>query len=97
MKIEERIVQLRSQMGWTQMELARKLQLNLKTIRNWENGDSAPSAPNIIRLCALFSVSADYLLGLDDRPMIYLDGLSEDDRKKLSAIIQVYMNLCHTA
>lgn len=88
-----RIAQLRNQMGWTQMQLARELRVNLKTIRNWENGDSYPSAPNILRLCELFSVSTDYLFGVEDRPVICLSALSEEDRMKLSAMIQVYINL----
>ena len=91
--ISSRILQLRTRMGWSQLQLATALNLNLKTIRNWENGDSYPSAPNILRLCEIFSVSADYLLGIDNQPIIHLTSLSESDRTKLVAMIQVYINL----
>ena len=91
--MSSRIAQLRIQMDWTQIQLARQLHVNLKTIRNWENGDSYPSAPNILALCELFSVSTDYLFGIDDRPVICLNSLSEEDRNRLSAMIQVYINL----
>ena len=32
----------------------------------WEHGDAAPSLDMLVRLCRLFDVSADFLLGLDD-------------------------------
>lgn len=88
-----RIIELRQRIGWTQIQLARELHVNLKTIRNWESGDSYPSAPNILRLCEIFSVTTDYLFGLDNRPVICLGNLSDSDRVKLNAMIQVYINL----
>ena len=33
----------------------------------WEHGDAQPSLDMLVRLCKLFGVSADYLLGLDER------------------------------
>lgn len=91
--ISSRIAQLREQMGLTQVGLSEKLNLNLRTIRKWENGDSSPSATNIILLCEFFSVSADYLLGIDDRCVISLEDLPEKDRIRICAMIQVYINL----
>ncbi len=91
--ISYRIAQLRCQMGLTQVELSDKLHLNLKTIRKWENGDSSPSAANIIQLSKLFSVSADYLLGIEDRFFVSLEELPEKDRTRICAMIQVYVNL----
>lgn len=91
--ISSRIIQLRNQIGWSQLQLARELHVNLKTIRNWENGDAYPSAPNIVRLCELFSVTSDYLLGLDNHSTICLDSLTDHERIKLTAMIQVYINL----
>lgn len=32
----------------------------------WEHGDAVPSLDMLVRLCRLFGVSADYLLGLAD-------------------------------
>lgn len=88
-----RITELRQRIGWTQIQLARELHVNLKTIRNWESGDSYPSAPNILKLCELFSVTTDYLFGIENRHVICLSGLSETDRIRLNAMIQVYINL----
>lgn len=91
--IASRISRLRNQLGWTQLALAKKLHVSLKTVRNWEGGDSYPSAPNIVRLCELFSVTADYLLGIEHDSVISLNGLSEDDKTRLCAMIRVYISL----
>ena len=32
----------------------------------WEHGDAQPSLDMLVRLCNLFGVSSDYLLGIDD-------------------------------
>lgn len=88
-----RIVELRQRFDWTQIQLARALHVNLKSVRNWESGDSYPSAPNILKICELFSVTTDYLFGVEDRQVICLSGLPDEDRVRLSAMIQVYINL----
>lgn len=88
-----RIAELRKQMGLSQKELGKELRVYEKTIRNWESGDSYPSIPNLIRLCELFGVSADDLLGLHGSATISLEGLSREDQKRLIAMIQVYINL----
>lgn len=34
-----------------------------RTIKNWESGDSCPSVKELERMCKLFGVSSDYLIG----------------------------------
>lgn len=71
----ERIAFLRNRVGWSQSQLAKELHVSLKTVTNWERGDSDPSAKNIISLCEIFSVSADFLLGKSETPSIYIGSL----------------------
>lgn len=54
---------LRTRDGVSREEVARKLEVSAMTIRNWENGNTEPSASQIKALADLFGVSADYLLG----------------------------------
>lgn len=91
--IARRIAQLRHQIGWSQTQLAKAMNVNLTTVRKWESGIFDPSAQNIIRLCDLFSVSADYLLGKNHMPSIYIGSLDPDDQKRISAMLQIYINL----
>lgn len=92
--ISHRIVKLRNDRKWSQTQLAREMDVHLTTVRKWEEGISDPSAENILRLCKLFNVTADYLLfGKDDTTSIYIGALSKVEQKKISAIIQLYINL----
>lgn len=81
----ERIAQKRHEKGWTQHDLAKKLGLNSKSVKDWESGVSLPSAKTIVKLCHLLNVSSDYLLCLDSRETLYLDDLSSGDRARIKA------------
>ena len=72
----QRMAELRTFLGWSQVELARKLNVAKQTVSNWENDNIQPSIEMLIRLANIFSVSTDYLLGLDDIPRLSIDGLS---------------------
>ena len=94
MKIGFRIVQHRHDLGWSQFQLAQKIRTNTKSIKDWENDVSLPSLSNLIKLCNTFHTSADNLLGLNNKQIIYLDGLSIDDQKKIRAMMQAFMDSC---
>lgn len=89
----ERIAKKRHEKGWTQHELAKRMGLNSKSIKDWESGVSLPSAKNIIKLCSLLNVSTDYLLCLDSRETLFLDDLSTGDKIRIKAILQALKNL----
>ena len=74
----ERIAQKRHEKGWTQHDLAKKLGLNSKSVKDWESSVSLPSAKTIVKLCHLLNVSSDYLLCLDSRETLYLDDLGAE-------------------
>ena len=89
----ERIAQKRHEKGWTQHDLAKKLGLNSKSVKDWESGVSLSSEKTIVKLCHLLNVSSDYLLCLDSRETLYLDDLSSGDRVRIKAILQALKNL----
>lgn len=92
--ISQRIIKLRNDRNWSQTQLAKAMNVHLTTVRKWEDGISDPSAKSISRLCKLFNVTADYLLlGKDDTTSIYIGALSKAEQKKISAIVQLYINL----
>ena len=69
----ERIKELRNQAGWSQLQLAEKLNLSKQTISQYERGVRKPDQDNLIALCDIFNVSSDYLLGKVDVTMRFLD------------------------
>ena len=62
MSIYEKLVQLRKSKGWSQEDLAEKLNVSRQVISRWENGTALPDAENLRQLSHLFDVSSDYLL-----------------------------------
>lgn len=65
MKLYEKIIKLRKSNGWSQEELAEKLDLSRQAISRWENGTALPDANNILQLSKIFGVTSDYLLNED--------------------------------
>lgn len=54
---------LRVKEGMSREDLARRMGVSYMTVRNWERGNTEPSATQIKALADLFGVSTDYLLG----------------------------------
>ena len=58
-----RIRELREEMGLSQKELAARLNFKQQAISNYERHLRYPSLEEVRKLCGLFGVTADYLLG----------------------------------
>jgi len=69
--IGKTIAELRRQKGWTQLELAEKLQVSDKAVSKWEQENGAPSIEFFPMLAELFDVSIDYLMtGKKEEPKV---------------------------
>lgn len=86
--IADRIKYLREQKGFTQSDLAKKLNITRSSVNAWEMGISVPSTQYIIELANLFSVSTDYLLGVDKTATIATFGLSEKDIQIVYSLVE---------
>lgn len=85
--ISERIKTTRELNGLTQSELAKRLNITRSSVNAWEQGISIPSTQYIVELANLFSVSTDYLLGVDVSCSINASGLNDDDLKLVNHLI----------
>ena len=65
-KIAEKLVELRTERGVTQEDVAQNLSISNKTISKWENGASMPDLPMLIELSKYYGVTTDALLGLSE-------------------------------
>ena len=65
-KFSERINELRIENNLSRAELAQKLNVSVRLISYWENGQRECDFDMIIKIADLFSVSIDYLLGRRD-------------------------------
>ena len=64
--LSERLKELRVEKNLTQSELGQLLSVSQDTVSLWEKGKSTPTVEYILKLCQIFHVSADYLLGLSE-------------------------------
>lgn len=83
----ERIKELRLSLGINQVQFAKKLNVTKQCVSNWENANLQPSIDMLIRIAQTFSVSTDYLLGLNNKPALNAEGLTNEQILHLRAII----------
>ncbi len=101
----DRIRRLRQERGWSQTQLAQKLQVHQKQISGYERGVHVPQTELLVRLAALFNVSLDFL-AFDDRDdtrrvptadrelldkLEALDQFSEADKATVKAVLDTFL------
>lgn len=62
MPIGDRIKALRKEAGWSQGELAERIDADARQVSRYENGHFTPSLDAAMRLAEAFDVSLDYLV-----------------------------------
>lgn len=87
MTLNENIKQLRQSRNLSQVDLARALGVTKQSISNWENNNIQPSIDMLIHLAQFFSVSTDFMLGLDERKYIEINGLTDQQLAHVTTII----------
>lgn len=89
----QRINEMRSALGWSQVDLAKRLGVAKQTVSNWENENIQPSIEMLVRLARIFGVTTDYLLGLEDIPRLSIEGLPTQLAAHLSLLIDDYREM----
>lgn len=81
------IAALRKSKGWTQIELAEKLNISDKAVSKWEKDIGSPSVEFFPALAALFGVSIDYLMtgARDDTVVCSVCGEKNDSTSSFCA------------
>ncbi len=62
MILADKIIRLRKKNGWSQEELAEKMQVSRQAVSKWESAQAVPSLEKVLMLGSLFGVTTDYLL-----------------------------------
>ena len=100
MTIDKKIIALRKEHGWSQVELADKLGFLQPHINRWETGRVFPSLDALKKLSKLFGISIDTLLfdeadieqlGVKDRSLLEklknIEKLSDTDKEMVVNLI----------
>lgn len=87
--IGERLKEQRKANGDTQQTLAQKLGVRQATIAFWECDKATPNNKILVEICRLYNISADYLLGLTNKPRNLKNAM--DDRQQVIESIMEYI------
>ena len=90
MMISERIRLLRESAGYSQSQLAKKLDVTRSSVNAWEMGLSTPTIQYVFAPSKLFHISTDYLLGVEATLSIQLDTYSTEEREVLFSLIRYF-------
>ena len=87
MILADKIIKLRKQQGWSQEELAARLEVSRQSVSKWESMTSMPDLDKIVKLSQIFGVSTDYLLDENAEPEeLNQGGLPADEESSVRAV-----------
>lgn len=89
MILADKIMEERKRNGWSQEELAEKLNVSRQSVSKWEGAQSIPDINRILQMAELFGVSTDYLLKDD------ID--KEKETINLTESVETVTNLRHVS
>ena len=84
MILAEKILSLRKSNGWSQEELAERINVSRQSISKWESAAAIPDINRILELAKLFGVTTDYLLKDDIEKTEYSDEYEADNPIRVS-------------
>ncbi|MDE7164154.1 MAG: helix-turn-helix domain-containing protein [Clostridiales bacterium] len=90
--LNENIKRLRTANNLTQVELAADLGVSKQCVSNWENDYIQPSIEMLIKIAKYFKVSTDFLLDLNDKTQINVDGLNDKEIAHIRLIVDDLLN-----
>ncbi|MBR0485533.1 MAG: helix-turn-helix transcriptional regulator [Oscillospiraceae bacterium] len=83
----ERIKELRLSLKMNQVQFAWKLNITKQCVSKWESAEIQPSVDMLKKIAETFSVSTDYLLGIEPQNSIDVSGLSMEEIVHLQNIV----------
>ena len=81
-KLAERIKALREEMGFSQEELAKRLNVSRSKISQMENNEVRITAEELVALSGLFNISVESLLDFNKAPKVILEKQKEEAPKE---------------
>lgn len=85
-----RLRELRKCKNLTQTQAAKRLELSKTTISGYENNIKTPSLDTLTKMAVFYGVSADYILGLESRRMLPIDGLTASQEEILKKLLSEF-------
>lgn len=78
---------LRKDKGFTQEDIANRLNVSSQAVSKWENDVSYPDISLLVEISEIFDVSVDFLLGKRNEAAVVLETTKKDVNKMLLKIV----------
>jgi len=88
--VAKRIKDLRENCGMSQADIAHRLGISRTSVSAWEMGSACPNAAYLIELSKLFSVTVDFILGIDSNMTVKLDDLNDEERAVIFSLLRIF-------
>jgi len=101
MSFPERLAALRKEHGFTQQQMADKIDMHVSQLKRYESGASQPTIEVFRRIALALNVSADMLLfeaderGPDERLKLQFEAVSKLDEKEREAVETMIAGVLH--
>lgn len=86
MILADKIIRLRKKNGWSQEELADKMNVSRQAVSKWESAQTIPDLAKVLQLSSLLGVTTDYLLKDEIEDEEFTDDTSSDATVKRISI-----------
>lgn len=90
--LRNNIIRLREERGWSQAELARRINMNNTALNKVEKGVRKLSSAELDELASTFNVSTDYLLGRSDSKKEPYYELTEKEKNDIAVQAEKLMD-----
>lgn len=84
MILADKIVRLRKKNGWSQEELAEKMNVSRQAVSKWEAAQTTPDLEKILQIGSLFGVTTDYLLKDEIEDEEFTEDMDEASVRKVT-------------
>lgn len=93
MSIGERILQLRTEKGVSQVQIAKALEVSRQAVSKWENDQTAPDTLKLIQLAQLLDTDVEYLatgrIAVPTRPPVVIKSVETVEKIVEKPVVQV--------
>ena len=96
MILAEKILQLRKDCGWSQEDLAERLNVSRQSVSKWESASSIPDISKILEMSKLFGVTTDYLIKDEQEAAEYAPEEAGGPRRVSLGEANDYMSMTET-
>ena len=93
--LPQKLQELRTKYGYSQKQVAQKLEISPSIVSGYETGERTPSVEILLALSYLYNCSVDYLLGKqanEHKIALNVDDLSDKQVAALSALVDSMRN-----